>query len=426
MRVLALLGLVVGLVTTPALAAGGLEGSWSGTWTKNGDDLAVVLTFERKAAGYAGSFDSDRLQIMGIPFGDIRADGSSVHFTLTGDATTTVFDGKMSGDTLTGTFSEGAIKGTFTLTRSPPPRRALTREVTFTNGPVILSGTLLLPPGRNPAVVFLHGSGAEGRWANRYLAEKFAARGIAALIFDKRGVGRSTGDWRTSKFDDLAGDAVAAIRRLQSMPEIDRARVGIYGHSQGGTIAPLVAERAEDVAFVIASAASGLDPAEVEEFSIGNSIGLGQLPQAERAEAQAYVRAIVDVAYRGKDRAPLEAMATRFRDRSWYIELPPADDAYWKISRAIADFRPLEHWREVRAPVLLLYSSRDERVPAALSSNAISDALRASGNRNVSVQLYTGADHTFTSVDPARPGGWPRRAPRYDLAIDWIMGLWSR
>jgi hypothetical protein len=68
----------------------------------------------------------------------------------------------------------------------------LRREVTFSSGGAQLSGTLILPAsaGRHRAVLCLHGSGPEGRWANRYLAQKFAEADIAA-IYDKRGVGQS-------------------------------------------------------------------------------------------------------------------------------------------------------------------------------------------------------------------------------------------
>jgi alpha-beta hydrolase superfamily lysophospholipase len=73
------------------------------------------------------------------------------------------------------------------------------------------------------------------------LANAFARRGIAALIYDKRGVGTSTGQWRDAAFAELVGDASAAVEALRSRPQISPDRVGIHGHSQGGTIAPWVA-----------------------------------------------------------------------------------------------------------------------------------------------------------------------------------------
>jgi dienelactone hydrolase len=108
--------------------------------------------------------------------------------------------------------------------------------------------------------------------------------------------------------------ALRVTRFLQAQSEVDVTRVGIYGHSQGGTIAPMVGARVGDLRFVIASAGGGIDPADVETYSVENSIGMAQLPLTERADAHSYVPALIDVAYRGKDRAPLDAMAAKFKN----------------------------------------------------------------------------------------------------------------
>ncbi len=217
--------------------------------------------------------------------------------------------------------------------------------MTFQDRDVELAGTILLPTesGKHPAVLFLQGSGPEGRWANHYLAQKLAESGIVALIYDKRGVGNSTGDWEKVGFESLADDAAAGVQFLQSQPEVDANRVGIYGHSQGGTIAPVVGVRSHDLDFIIASSAGGIDPAEVEMYSVDNSIDIAALPPSERADAQAYVRELVGVAFHGKERAALDAMAAKFKDRKWYFPSPPSGDFYWLFTRKIAGFRPAEY-----------------------------------------------------------------------------------
>lgn len=93
--------------------------------------------------------------------------------------------------------------------------------------------------------------------------------------------------------------------------------------------------RARHVAFVIASAAAGLDPASVELYSVGNSVNLKGLAGAERDDALAYLHALVGVAYRGESRQALEALALQFKPRDWYVDLPPADNYYWAFSRAL-------------------------------------------------------------------------------------------
>ena len=410
--------------------AADLAGSWKGTWTKDGDALPVTVKIESTNKGYSGSFDSDALQVAGIPFSEVTEKNGKVHILLKGDETATVFDGDLAGDALGGAFTEGDTKGTFALTRAALPTAAIgMREVTYRNGDVTLAGTLLLPapPGRHPAVLFLHGSGPEGRWANRWLAQKFAEAGIVALISDKRGVGRSTGDWNKVGFDDLADDAVAGIRALQSQPEVDPSRVGTYGHSQGGTISPLVAERAGDIAFVVASAPGGVSPADMETYSVENSIGVPSLPPAEAKAAKEFVHAIVDVGYRGTPRDELDRVSAKYKTRAWYFDPPPPENSYWTIARLIANFEPMMHWRNVRAPVLLIFGSHDERVPSVLSASAIRAALFQGAHREkrqmqATVKFYQDADHTFTIVDPPRKGGWPRHENDYaGMITSWIL-----
>jgi dipeptidyl aminopeptidase/acylaminoacyl peptidase len=426
MRIFAFTVLVAAWVAVQAPArAADLAGGWKGVWTKDGDALPVTMSFVKTGETYFGAFDSDALQAADIPIGQVSDSGGKVHFEVKGDQTTTVFDGTIVGDALSGAFVDRDAKGSFAFTRARlPAAPARTRDVIFQDKDVTLAGTLVSPfaAGKHPAVLFLHGSGPEGRWANGYLARKFSAAGIVALIYDKRGVGKSTGDWRTVGFEALADDAAAGIRFLRAQPDVDPARVGIYGHSQGATLAPLVAQRAGDLAFVIASAAGGIDPAEVETYSVENSVGMAALAPAEQADARSYIRALIDAAYRGKDRAPLDAMAARFKARDWYFDPPPADNSYWAISRQIAAFNPTQSWRWVHAPVLLVYGAHDERVPPRESIDAIHAALKAGGDENVTVRTYADADHTFTIVDPPRKGGWPKHEPDYaDMLTDWIL-----
>ncbi|HJR64954.1 MAG TPA: alpha/beta fold hydrolase [Gemmatimonadaceae bacterium] len=397
-------------------------GTWTGYWTRSGDTLPVTMVVQRDTTRrHTATFDAERLRVSGIPFADVRIEGCcDVTLVLRGDVSTIEFTGHLHGDSLSGVFREGTRDGRFTFVRARPVSPAFDeREVTFQSGANTLAGTLLLPRGQRPvpAVVFLHGSGPEGRWASRFLASRMAERGIAALIFDKRGVGGSSGDWRAAGPDDLAADAVAAVARLLNEPRIDPKRIGIHGHSQGGTLAPLVAVRSPHVAFVIASAAAGLSTDSVEIFSILNSV----LPRAatadDSASARQYTRELVSVAYHGQPRARLDSLVERFDTRPWFFAPPAPDNHYWTFSRVFATYDAIAWWSRVRVPVLLVYGAEDQRVPAAASASRIEGALRSGGNTQVTVQLHPGADHTFR-LRPG-PGGWPVTAP------DYVSGLLS-
>lgn len=395
-----------------------LVGPWGGYWIRDADTLQVTMDIQPgdSANRYRATFSSLRLRVDGIPFASAERDGCChIRLTLRGDATTSVFDGAIAGDSITGTFVEAGAHGTFALRRRPRPPPALREEeVQFSHGDVRLSGTLILPRSATPpyrAIVMAHGSGAEGRWANRFLAQWFAEAGVAALIFDKRGVGQSSGDWRTAGFEELAADVASGVAMLRTRRDIRATRIGLFGHSQGGTILPLAAAAAGDVAFLIASAASAVPTDSAERFSLRNATGYSTLPPDEAAQANQYVAAVVAVAYHGAPRARLDSLAAALTTKPWFFPLPPPASHYWAFSRRIAAYDPPAHWMRVKAPVLLIYGSADERVPVEASVQAIRRALAAGHRAAPTVCVYAGADHTMRV---RRPGDvWPRNAERY-------------
>jgi uncharacterized protein len=390
-----------------------------------GDSLLVSLNVQHdtEPGHYTATFTSDRLRVSGIPFAEVRVQGCcDVTMVLRGDRTTTAFTGTLEGDSLSGIFREGASVGRFAYSRASAPTPSFEeRNITFSSGAVTLAGSLLLPLTGDslPGVVFLQGSGAEGRWASRYLAAQIASHGVGALIFDKRGVGSSSGDWRQMTTDDLAADGAAAVARLHQEPRIDDRRIGLHGHSQGGTLAPLVAARSTDVAFIIGSAAAAVPTDSTELFSILNSVYPAAASAEDSASAKAYASELIAVAYHGRPRAHLDFIATALRDRPWFFAPPPTGDAYWSFSRVFAEYKPLEWWARVRVPVLLIYGAEDQRVPATESAARIAAVLRNNGNSDVTVWILPGADHTFRL--PPGPSGWPVTAPDYiPILVDWL------
>jgi len=401
-------------------------GTWQGYWARGGDTLLVSMSVQAGDVpnSFRATFSTDRLRVAGVPFNSVEREGCCViRMVLRGDATTLVFVGTVKTDSITGSLTEAGAAGTFALRRAPSGSSAVREEeVEFSNGPVRLSGTLVLPstPPPYPAIVMAHGSGAEGRFANRFLAQRFAQAGVAALIFDKRGVGTSSGDWQTAGFEDLAADVASGVAMLRTRADIRSNGIGLFGHSQGGTILPLVAEAAGRVAFLVASAASAVPTDSAERFSLRNAAGYGALAPDEAVQANQYVEAVVAVAYHGADRRRLDSLAAAFAAKPWSFPLPPATSSYWAFSRRIAGYDAPTHWMKVQGPVLLLYGSADQRVPPEASVQAIRGALGTAHRAPPTVCVYAGADHT---ARVRRAGDiWPRNAPGYlEDMIGWVQ-----
>src|SRR5690606_7851130 len=95
------------------------------------------------------------------------------------------------------------------------------------------------------------------------LSDALTRRGIAVLRYDDRGVGASTGSFQAATSEDFASDALAAVAFLKGRDDVDPAKIGIVGHSEGGLIAPIAAVRSEDVAFIVLLAGPGVPGAEI-------------------------------------------------------------------------------------------------------------------------------------------------------------------
>ena len=139
-------------------------------------------------------------------------------------------------------------------------------EVQFRSGATRLAGTLLLPqgPGKHAGAVFVHGSGPTQRAYLPELTSMLVRHGVAVLVYDKRGIGQSSGSYpgespTAGAIDTLARDAAAAARFLAAQPEIDAKRVGLTGHSQAGWIDPLAASREPAIRFLLIFSGPGCD-----------------------------------------------------------------------------------------------------------------------------------------------------------------------
>jgi pimeloyl-ACP methyl ester carboxylesterase len=210
-------------------------------------------------------------------------------------------------------------------------------------------------------VVFVHGAGPAVRGDGYHeLGRHFARKGVAALIYDKRGCGASTGgDWTRANLSDLADDALACVQFLRSRPGINPTQVGLWGLSQGASVIPIAAGRSTEVAFVI-SVGGCLDfEGQMRYFRSNLFRRLGHPP------------AVLDIA----NKASLIQVDLNNRVRSGSL---PAPTALQDACRFEIDLDQAAVWRQVRQPILAIYGERDRQVPAAESSAALAAAVAQS------------------------------------------------
>jgi pimeloyl-ACP methyl ester carboxylesterase len=290
-------------------------------------------------------------------------------------------------------------------------RAAFRREdVAFASGPVRLAGTLTLPRGRGPfpAVVLLHGGGPEDRsfgWVPGFFAEA----GVAVLAYDKRGVGGSSGDWRSAGQADLAGDALAAVALLRGRPDVDAGRIGLYGSSNGGWTAPLAATMAPDrIAFVVARAASGVAQRENVVFEMTSDLRNAGFDESAIAAARAlHAHDIALVRSGGEGWNAFRAELAAAAHQPWFrlARLPPDIEELnaanrpgilrWIEAQRREWIEPPSLWARLSCPILLQSGTSDIYTPATRSAALIRAAFAHAGNRRAEFRLYRNGDHAL-------------------------------
>jgi pimeloyl-ACP methyl ester carboxylesterase len=438
----------------PRPVVAGLDGAWSGVITNPaGAKLRVVLHIRTGAGGTIVLMDSPDQLAYGIPVTDLTRDGQKVAFGL--KIAQASYAGVLSADgrSIAGTWTQGASAPlTFTRqaeasaqlvrpqTPKPPfPYRA--EEVSVPSAPgVRLAGTLTLPQGKGPfpAVVMITGSGAQDRDETilghkpfAVIADRLTRDGIAVLRVDDRGTAGSTGDFAKATDDDFAVDTAAQVAFLRKRSDIDPARIGLIGHSEGGLVAPKVAARDPKVAFIVLMAGPGVPLSEVLRAQrAALAPAMGASPEVLR-RSQALMDH-VDAAMKGaRDDADAEARAlTVIKAEAGPLAPSPAAQAMiarqlangWM--RSLVDYDPRPTLAKVRCPILALNGSKDGQVPPDQNLPAIRAATKA--NPDVTIMELPNLNHLFQSAGTGAVGEYADiQETVAPIALDAMSG-WIR
>ncbi|WP_084711317.1 alpha/beta hydrolase family protein [Nevskia ramosa] len=290
---------------------------------------------------------------------------------------------------------------------------------------VMLAGTLSRPAyvARDlpvPAVVLIHGSGPNDRDETLYghkpfrmLAAAFESAGYAVLRYDKRGVGESGGNLRAATLVDYAADAEAAFDYLRSRPDIDATRIGLLGHSEGGMIAPMIAARRSDVAWLVLLAPPTVPGRAISEYqNVQGALDRGASEQAALAAAAEAGR-LFDILQADLPTEQRDArLCTALQRIGEQRQLSPAfvEGQRQSLSspwfRHILSYDPAPVLEKIRKPALVLFGAMDHQIAPSLNEGPARAALK--GNAAAEVRVLPGVNHLFLNTHSGAVSEYPR------------------
>jgi len=439
-----------------------LNGKWEGEIRVGGKTIGIEVLFRDSSGFLNGTIDVPQQGARGLSLKNVVAAGSIVHFELPTGMSNASFDGTLEADSITGIFSQGMARGTFSLVptavaasrRAPEPLPPyLQNDVTFKDSDITLAGTLTVPPtaGRHPAVVLLTGSGAEDRDENifgfkvfKVIADRLTRDGIAVLRFDDRGVGGSSGSQTDCTTEDYAGDAIAGVRLLRADVRIDAGHIGILGHSEGALAASIAASQdPSEIAAVVLLAGPGLKgDSLIRSQIVALAHNSGESDETIRKNLSLQ-NTVYEAIRTGADlvdvRSKLSAaMARSFHAMSAEDRRAIGDSAAFVASsvertlagaqsrwfRRFIDLDPVAYLQRLQCPVLALFGERDQQVYPALNMPPVQTAL--SRNKDATLTVIPGVNHLFQLTQtgsPAEYGNLPKEfAPGVlDTISGWLQ-----
>jgi pimeloyl-ACP methyl ester carboxylesterase len=430
-----------------------IDGAWIGTLDTGVMKLRVVFHITNTEDGLTGTMDSPDQNALGLPVTAVTRDGSSLKIELKQIAG--AFEGKIAKDlaTIEGTWTQGGatlplvlkrVKDAAELERRRPqnpvkPYPYREEEVSYDNpaAGIKLAATLTIPPGNepHPAAFLITGSGPQDRDESLMghrpflvLADYLTRHGIVVLRADDRGVGKSGGNFATATTADFATDAEAGVAHLKTRSEVDPHKIGLIGHSEGGIVAPMVAVRNSDVAFVVMMAGSGVpgDEILVAQVRLLSEAAGRSHEQAEKSAAEE--REVLALVKQEKDDAVLEKklrekLGGKIPEAQLGAQLKAVSSPWF---RYFLEYDPAVALRKVKCPVLAINGEKDLQVPPKQNLPVIRKALEASGNKDFEVDELPGLNHLFQTAKTGLPSEYAEieetMAPTaLESICDWIL-----
>lgn len=438
-------------------------GTWQGALEIGQTKLRLVLKITQTGDTLKGAMDSPDQGASNIPASKVWTSGDSVFVEFAR------IMGKYQGflasgnDSLSGTWIQGGTSLPLPLKRTSEaialPRRPQTpvkpypyleEEVVYENqsAGIKFAATLTLPKtgGPFPAILLITGSGAQDRDESIFghkpflvLADHLTRRGIAVLRVDDRGVSGTTGNLAQSTNEDLANDVLAGIRFLKQRKEINPKKIGLIGHSEGGILAPMVAARSSDVAFIVMMAGTGLPGEDILHMQSAlilraNGATEENILRLRKINEQAYTLVKSE-----QDTARLRQRLTDFFVFTWsewgadyerqgIDKMKVIPTLVLQVTspwfRSFLSYDPRPALRKVKCPVLAVNGEKDLQVPSKDNLREIEKALKEGGNKDFTMKEFPGLNHLFQTTRTGSPMEYGSLEETISPSVLQLIGDW--
>lgn len=409
-------------------------GSWEGKLDLGTIDLRIVFHITNTNGTWDCKMDSPDQNAYGLITDKVTFENDTL--TIVSQQLRMTYTGNLIEEKLVGTFSQMGKNLPLTLTRTSqksenlrpqepqPPYPYMTQEVFFINknaNNIKLAGTLTMPrkKGPHPAVILVSGSGPQNRNEElmghkpfAVIADFLTRKGIAVLRYDDRGCFESQGDFAKATTKDFADDALAAIKFLQKLPDINPSKIGIIGHSEGGVVAPMVAAQDSSVAFIVLMAGMGVEGKELlkkqsKEINLKKQANNPNITKLIESNNQ-----IIEYAYKHKTfdtkefEKIIEDSYTSMGIQKNELKAVKAQVIQQFSSVWMQEFlhtNPAEYLKLVRCPVLAINGTFDLQVDADENLTAIEQALKEGHNPLCTIKFYPKLNHLFQECETGLP-----------------------
>ena len=383
-----------------ALHANAQTGTWSGKLDVQGTKLSLVFHLDDDNP----TMDSPDQGAKGIPIQIERKSFGGI--TIKVPSLGASYEGIYMVQQIVGTFKQAGMSLPLTLTpgedkpmRPQTPQAPFpyaTEEVTFLNGDVALNGTLVLPQGytrTTPVLIMVTGSGQQNRDEEIFehkpfavIADALARAGIATLRYDDRGISGYSGNINDCTTEDFKNDALAGVELLRTRFD----KVGVIGHSEGGTIALMLAAE-KKVDFIVSLAGMVVSGAETLVWQ--NKVAL-QGAGLTKEQIDSYCK-LLETAF------DVRMNGGRMPDPNDYNVPDVLMQNYWAVVTQIQmpymihflklDMRPL--LGKITCPVLALNGTKDTQVEHESNLSALRNGLQ-SDSKNM-IESVDEVNHLF-------------------------------